>query len=129
MNLKRLPAVSDTHRQRLTQLNLPPRVLLGAGPSNVHPRVVQALNAPQTGHLDPFYLQVMDDIQELLRYVWQTDNDFTISVSGTGSAAMEAAVANAVEPGDVVLVGVAGYFAERLCAMAARHGADVRRIE
>ena len=71
----------------------------------------------------------MNETQELLRYVWQTDHAFTIPVSGTGSAAMEASLANLVEPGDVVLIGVNGYFGERLCEMASRYGADVRRLE
>jgi alanine-glyoxylate transaminase/serine-glyoxylate transaminase/serine-pyruvate transaminase len=70
----------------------------------------------------------MDEIQSLLRYVWQTENPLTIAVSGTGTAAMEATIANAVEPGDVVLIGVAGYFGNRLVDMAGRYGADVRTI-
>jgi alanine-glyoxylate transaminase/serine-glyoxylate transaminase/serine-pyruvate transaminase len=70
----------------------------------------------------------MDEIKGLLRYVWQTENPMTIAVSGTGTAAMEATIANAVEPGDVVLVGVMGYFGNRLVDMAGRYGADVRVI-
>lgn len=123
------PPVDDTHRIDTNQLDLPPRLLLGPGPSNVHPRVRTALAMNEVGHLDPSFLQVMNETQELLRYVWQTDNRFTLPVSGTGSAAMEATVANCVEPGDVVLVGVNGYFGERLCDMASRYGADVRRLE
>ena len=70
----------------------------------------------------------MDEIQSLLRYVWQTENPHTIAVNGTGTAAMEATLANTVEPGDVVLIGVAGYFRNRLVDMAGRYGADVRTI-
>ncbi|RME65619.1 MAG: alanine--glyoxylate aminotransferase family protein [Caldilineae bacterium] len=125
----KLPAVSFRHQIRVHQIDTPPRILLGAGPSNPHPRVMEAMNAPLVGHLDPAFLQVMDEIQELLRYVWQTENEFTIAVSGTGTAAMQAAVANLVEPGDVVLVAVNGYFGERLFDMARRCGADVRRID
>ena len=121
--------VDDTHRIDTDQLELPPRLLLGPGPSNVHPRVRLALAMNEVGHLDPSFLVVMNETQELLRYVWQTDNRFTIPVSGTGSAAMEATVANCVEPGYVVLIGVNGYFGERLCDMASRYGADVRRME
>ncbi len=121
--------VDDTHRKQVSQLDMPPRLLLGPGPSNVHPRVRQALAMNEVGHLDPAFLEVMNETQELLRYVWQTDNRFTIPVSGTGSAAMEAALANCVEPGDIVLIGVNGYFGERLCDMASRYGADVRRLE
>ena len=71
----------------------------------------------------------MDEVSELLRYAWQTDNEFTIATSGTGSSAMEAAFANVVEPGDRVLVGVNGYFGRRMVDMAGRYGADVRCLE
>jgi alanine-glyoxylate transaminase/serine-glyoxylate transaminase/serine-pyruvate transaminase len=83
----------------------------------------------QVGHLDPKFIDIMNDVQELLRYLFQTDNHFTVPISGTGSAAMEASLANAVEPGDVVLVGVIGYFGQRIAEMAARYGADVRQID
>ncbi|MFQ5434637.1 MAG: pyridoxal-phosphate-dependent aminotransferase family protein [Anaerolineae bacterium] len=122
-------AIQDTHRIQTADLNTPPRLLLGPGPSNAHPRVLQAIANRQVGHLDPSFIEVMNETQELLRYVWQTDNPFTLPVSGTGSAAMEATLANSVEPGDAVLVGVVGYFGERLVDMAGRYGADVRVIE
>lgn len=121
--------INDKHRQQVPQLDVPPRLLLGPGPSNAHPRVLQALGMRQIGHLDPQFISLMNEIQELLRYAWQTDNPLTIPVSGTGSAAMEASLANSVEPGDVVLIGVNGYFGERLVDMAGRYGADVRRID
>ncbi len=123
------PVVNDKHRIRTAQLDLPPRLLLGPGPSNYSNRVRQALSTNEIGHLDPRFIDIMNETQELLRYVWQTDHAFTIPVSGTGSAAMEASLANLVEPGDVVLIGVNGYFGERLCDMASRYGADVRRLE
>lgn len=110
-------------------LNLSPRVLLGPGPSMVSPRVLHALSMPCIGHLDPEFLQVMNEVQELLRFVFQTSNPLTIPVSGTGSAGMEAALCNFIEPGDNVLIGVNGYFGERLCTMAERYGAQVDRIE
>ena len=119
----------DSHRITVSQLDMPPRLLLGPGPSNVHPRVRLALAMNEVGHLDPHFIALMGETQELLRYVWQTANPFTIPVSGTGSAAMEATLANCVEPGDVVLIGVNGYFGERLCDMASRYGANVRRME
>ncbi len=109
-------------------LTLPPRLLLGPGPSNANPRVLAAMSLPPIGHLDPFYLQLMDEIQVLLRYVWQTNNPLTISVSGTGSAGMEATLANVVEPGDKVLVGVMGYFGHRLVDMASRYGGEVHKL-
>ncbi len=122
-------AVNEAHRLQTGQLDMPPRLLLGPGPSNAHPRVLQAIANQQVGHLDPSFITVMNEIQEMLRYTWQTSNPFTLPVSGTGSAAMEATLANLVEPGDVVLVGVIGYFGERLVDMAGRYGADVRLVE
>ncbi|HDD61360.1 MAG TPA: alanine--glyoxylate aminotransferase family protein [Chloroflexi bacterium] len=110
-------------------LNVPPRILLGPGPSTVHPRVLRAMGHPLVGHLDPQYVNLMNEVQELLRYVFQTENQLTIPVSGTGSASMEAALCNFIEPGDSVLVGVNGYFGERLCDMAERYGADLQRID
>ena len=110
-------------------LNLPVRTLLGPGPSNVHPRVYRAMTTPVIGHLDPKFLELMDETMELLRFVFQTRNTITLAIPGTGSAGMEAALVNLIEPGDGVLVGVNGYFGERLSEMASRHGAEVRRVE
>lgn len=112
-----------------SDLNTPTRTLLGPGPSMVHPRVLRALAHPLVGHLDPTFLDVMTEVQELLRYVFQTENELTIPISGTGSAGMEAALCNFIEPGDEVLIGVNGYFGERLCIMARRYGARVHRLE
>ncbi len=122
---QKFPAVDDRHRIATDPLNPPPRLLLGPGPSNAHPRVLNALATPQVGHLDPYFLSLMADIQELLRYLWQTENEMTIPVSGTGSAAMEAAVANLIEPGDRMVIGINGYFGMRLRTMAERYGAEV----
>jgi len=121
--------INEQHRIHPPQLDMPPRLLLGPGPSNAHPRVLQALGMKQVGHLDPSFINLMNEVQELLRYAWQTSNRLTIPVSGTGSAAMEASLANTVEPGDVVLIGINGYFGHRLADMAGRYGADVRHIE
>src|SRR3990172_3391637 len=85
------------------------RVLMGPGPSNVHPRVLKAMSTPLIGHLDPEFLRIMDDVQELLRYVFQTKNHFTIPVSGTGSAGMETCLVNLIEDGDEVVIGVNGF--------------------
>lgn len=120
------PIISPPHTP---QVDVPPRLLLGPGPSNAHPRVMQAMGMPTLGHLDPALIPLMNDVQTLLRYAWQTENEWTLAISGTGSAAMEAAVANLVEPGDVVLIGVIGFFGERLVEMAGRYGADVRVIQ
>lgn len=105
-------------------LDPPPRLLCGPGPGNAHPRVLSAMSLPEIGHLDPSFLSMMEDIKEMLRYVWQTNNAFTVPVSGTGSAAMEACVANLVEKGDKMLVGCNGYFGPRLIDMGDRYGAE-----
>src|SRR6056297_780544 len=96
----------------------PDRTLLGPGPSDVHPRVLRAMATPLVGYLDDFYVEVMDDLQELLRYVFQTDNEHTFAVSGTGTAGMETALSNLVEPGETVLVPTNGYFGNRLGQVA-----------
>ena len=107
----------------------PHRLLLGPGPSLVHPRVLHAMSAPLVGHLDPAFLAVMDDIQVMLRMVFQTENRFTIALSGTGSAGMEASIVNLVEPGDTVLVGINGVFGTRLASVVERCGGTVVRVE
>jgi alanine-glyoxylate transaminase / serine-glyoxylate transaminase / serine-pyruvate transaminase len=121
-------SINTSQKLNLSSLAMPNRLLLGPGPSNAHPAVLKAMNTPPVGHLDPAFLALMDEIQSLLRYTWQTNNEMTIAVSGTGTAAMEATIANSVEPGDVILIGVAGYFGHRLVDMAARYGGDVRTI-
>lgn len=107
----------------------PVRTLLGPGPSDVHPRVLEALGRPTVGHLDPYYLKIMDELQSMLREVFRTKNRMTMAISGTGSAGQEAAVANLVEPGDKVLVCVNGVFGTRLADMAERAGGEVTKIE
>ncbi len=114
---------------QFSDLDPSPRVLLGPGPSMVPSRVLAALATPLVGHLDPEFLAVMNQVQQLLRYAFQTQNELTIPISGTGSAGMEAALVNFIEPGDDVLIGVNGYFGERLCDMAGRIGARVDRLE
>ena len=113
---------------KLEPTNPPRRLLLGPGPQNAHPRVHAAMSLPQIGHMDPSFIRIMDDTKSLLKYAWQTNNRFTIPVSGTGSAAWEAAVANLTEPGDVHLICVNGYFGERALDIHSRYGADVRKI-
>jgi alanine-glyoxylate transaminase/serine-glyoxylate transaminase/serine-pyruvate transaminase len=95
----------------------------------VHPRVYEALSKPIVGHLDPYFIQVMADVQQLLKMVFGTRDGATLVISGTGSAGMEAAVANFVEPGSRFAVFANGYFSDRLTEMAKRHGADVVRFE
>jgi alanine-glyoxylate transaminase/serine-glyoxylate transaminase/serine-pyruvate transaminase len=110
-------------------LNITPRTLLGPGPSMVPPRVLAAMSSPVIGHLDPEFLTLMREVQELLRYSFQTENDLTVPVSGTGSAGMEAALCNFIEPGDQVLIAIMGYFGERMFEIAGRYGAQVDRVE
>ncbi|MFZ0889458.1 MAG: aminotransferase class V-fold PLP-dependent enzyme, partial [Candidatus Binataceae bacterium] len=105
------------------------RVLLGPGPSNVHPRVLKAMLSPVVGHLDPDFIKVMEDVKKLLRLVFRTRNEITFPVSGTGSAGMEAAMANLIEDGDEVVVGIAGVFGQRLADIGERLGARVHRVE
>ena len=114
---------------QLPPLNPPIRTLLGPGPSDIHPRVLAALARPTVGHLDPYYLQLMDKLQGGLRELFRTKNRMTFAVSGTGSAGMEAAVVNLIEPGDSMVVCVNGVFGGRMGDVAERAGAKVTRIE
>ena len=113
----------------LTDLNVPERILLGPGPSMVSSRVLRAMAHPLVGHLDPKFIELMKEVQEGLRYVFQTQNQMTLPVSGTGSAGMESTVANLLEPGDTIMIGVNGYFGERMHEMALRAGAIPVRVE
>ena len=106
-----------------------PRTLMGPGPSDVPPRVMQALTAPCVGHLDPYFLSVMDETQILLRFLFQTENNFTISVAGTGTAGMETCLGNMVEAGDEVVICVNGAFGARMCEIASRLGARLIRVD
>lgn len=110
-------------------LNPVPRILMGPGPSNVHYRVYQAMSTPVIGYLDPQLLACMDDISEMLRWLFQTKNRLTLSLSATGSSGMEASFLNFIEPGDTVVVGVNGFFAERMTEVGSRCGAKVLRID
>ena len=113
----------------MKEFNPPERILMGAGPSNVHSRVLRAMSAPIVGHLDPSFLGVMDDVMGMLRNVFQTSNRLTFPISATGTASMEAAICNVVEPGDTVVVAANGYFGGRLADIASRCGATVETVE
>ncbi len=102
---------------------------MGPGPSGAHPRVLRAMTAPILGHLDPEFLAIMDECREMLRQVMRTRNDVTLATPGTGTSGMEAAVMNLVEPGDHVVVGICGYFGERIAQMAERAGGEVTRVQ
>lgn len=107
----------------------PERLLMGPGPSNPDPRVLEAMARPMVGHLDPYFLEVMDETMAMLRELYRTRNHHTIPMSGTGTAGLETIVLNLIEPGDRVVVGVIGYFGQRLQEMVARAGADVIVLE
>ncbi|MBW1689624.1 MAG: alanine--glyoxylate aminotransferase family protein [Deltaproteobacteria bacterium] len=105
------------------------RLLMGPGPSNVSARVLQAMSAPCIGHLDPYFLSVMDETQGLLRFLFQTENPLTIPVSGTGSAGMETCFVNLVEPGDEVVVCIHGVFGTRMADIVQRIGGNLITVE
>ena len=106
-----------------------PRVLLGPGPSNVHPRVFQAMISPILGYLDPVFLEAMDETMASLRYLFQTENEFAITLPASGMGAMEAAVCNVVEPGDQVIGGIHGFFGQRMAQIVERHGGTAVTVE
>lgn len=108
--------------------DLRPRLLMGPGPSDVHPRVLEAMARPTVGHLDPQFLEILNDLREMLQAVFRTENQLTLAVSGTGSAGMETCVVNLIEPGDKMLVCIAGVFGARMSDVAARCGAQVTTI-
>lgn len=110
-------------------LQPPRRYLFGPGPTMVHPRVYEALSKPIVGHLDPYFIEVMQDVQELLKVPFGVTDGATLVISGTGSAGMEAAVANFVDAGTKFAVFANGYFSDRLTEMAKRNGANVVRFE
>ncbi len=113
-----------------TQPFIPPkRILMGPGPSNVHPRVLQAMARPTIGHLDPQFIKLMDEIKELLRYTFQTKNELTFPVSGPGSVGMEACLVNLVEPGMKVIVCINGVFGGRMKDIVERCGANAIVVE
>jgi alanine-glyoxylate transaminase / serine-glyoxylate transaminase / serine-pyruvate transaminase len=113
----------------LAPLNPPVRILLGPGPSDIHPRVLAAMAKSTVGHLDPYYLDLMNRMQQMLREMFRTKNEMTMAISGTGSAGMEAAVVNVIEPGDSMLVCINGVFGDRMADVAQRTGANVTKVE
>ena len=107
----------------------PARTLMGPGPSDVAPSVLEAMGRPLVGHLDPSFISMMEEIKTMLRAVMLTENEITFPVSGTGSAGMEFCFVNLIEPGDEVVIGVNGVFGTRMADVAARCGAEVTRVE
>lgn len=113
----------------LNLAEIKPRMLMGPGPSDVNPRVLAAMARPTLGHLDPQFLTILNDVREMLQAVFQTKNQMTLAVSGTGSAGMETCVVNLIEPGDKMLICIAGVFGMRMKDVAQRAGAAVTAIE
>src|SRR5262245_39444610 len=111
-----------------SEFNPPRRLLMGPGPSLVAPSVYTALAKPTLGHLDPEFLRMMDELKTMLRSAFQTENEMTFAVSGTGSAGMEFCCVNLIEPGDDVVIGVNGVFGARMVEVAERCGARVTKI-
>ena len=109
--------------------NLPQRVLLGPGPSSVHPRVLQAMTLPVVGHLDPKFFQIMDDVGDMLRQVFNTSNPMTVPISSTGTGAMETACTNILERGDTIIICRNGFFGHRLADIAERCGAETHTLD
>ena len=107
------------------KLNPPSRILMGPGPSNVPPRVQSAMTAPLLGYFDPYFFKVMESTMSLLKAVFQTKNKLTFPISGTGMSGMEAGICNFLEPGDVAVIGVSGFFGDRIVEIASRCGAKV----
>lgn len=114
--------------KRYRELDPPTRLLLGPGPSNPEPRVLRAMAAPLLGQFDPMFTELMNDVVELQRYAFQTENERCFPISGSSRAGVEAAMAGLVEPGDRVLVGVCGRFGDLLSLLASRAGAEVRQV-
>ena len=110
-------------------LNVPPRLLLGPGPSNAHPRVLQSMTGPMIGYLDPDFMKIIEEVSQLLKPVFGTKNNATLAISGTGSAGMEAGLNSLLEPGDTVIMCICGFFGLRMKEMAERLGANVIILE
>lgn len=118
-----------TQPQTPTAFSPPNRLLLGPGPSNAAPAVLDAMQRSLVGHLDPAFIGMMEEIKSMLRHVFQTENEMTLPVSATGSAGMEACFVNLLERGDEVVIGVNGVFGTRMCDVAERCGATVTKVE
>jgi alanine-glyoxylate transaminase/serine-glyoxylate transaminase/serine-pyruvate transaminase len=117
--------IDNASRGPVGEIDVPKRYLMGPGPANADPRVLTAQALPLLGHMHPPFLKIMDEVQQGLRYLFQTSSPYTLCVSGTGHAGMEAAIANLVEPGETVIVGNKGIWGTRVCDMAERFGANV----
>ncbi len=121
--------VTDVSKPTVPPLDPPERLLMGPGPSNPDPRVLAAMSKRLVGHLDPYFVELMDQTMGALRDVFRTENHHTLPISATGSGGLETIMMNLLEPGDDAVVCITGYFGQRLAEMARRAGADVRVVE
>jgi alanine-glyoxylate transaminase/serine-glyoxylate transaminase/serine-pyruvate transaminase len=113
----------------ISKLNPTQRILMGPGPTTVHPDVLKIMSTPLLGHLDPQFIRIMDEVKEMTRQVFQTKNELTLAISATGSAGMETCLVNLLEPGDTAMVCVSGFFGNRMCDIVERCGAKLIRID
>ncbi|XP_033764057.1 serine--pyruvate aminotransferase-like [Pecten maximus] len=124
----KMSSLSAPPASLLHPMNFPRKLLMGPGPSNCPPRILNASALPVLGHLHPEFTQIMDEVKNGVKYAFQTNNNWTVCVSGTGHAAMEAACCNLLEPGETTLVSVNGLWGDRFADMANRNGAVVKKI-
>ena len=116
---------SQTYETTLSELNPTYRLLLGPGPSNVDPRILRIASAPQLGHIDPEFFEILVETAELLRRVFQTKNEMTLCVSGSGFSGAEAVLCNLLEEGDTLIAGSLGFFSGQIVEISDRCGAKV----
>eukprot|EP00879_Flechtneria_rotunda_P011978 GHRR01012511.1.p1 GENE.GHRR01012511.1~~GHRR01012511.1.p1 ORF type:complete len:241 (+),score=67.20 GHRR01012511.1:559-1281(+) len=121
--------LSNKARTPRGPIQVPSRLLMGPGPTNAHPRILAAQCLPLLGHMHPPFIHIMDEIKEGLQYMFQTESPYTLMISGTGHAGMEAAVANLLEPGEKIIVGVNGIWGERVADLAERYQGDVIQLK
>jgi alanine-glyoxylate transaminase/serine-glyoxylate transaminase/serine-pyruvate transaminase len=115
--------------ETIAPLNPPKRLLMGPGPTMVEPRVYQAMARPIVSHVDPYFFEVTEDVRRWLQLAFGARNEFTLAISGTGTAGMETAITNFTNPGEKFVVLANGYFCDRISDIAARQGAEVVRLE
>src|SRR3989442_14769750 len=118
-----------TRTNMLPELHPPYRLLLGPGPCNVDPRILRMASAPQLGHLDPAFFSILEETAELLRWVFQTKNEMTLCVSGSGFSGAEAVLSNLLEEGDTIISGSLGFFSGQIVEISQRAGAHVVNLE
>lgn len=119
----------NRRKQMVNQFNVPTRILMGPGPSDVDPRVLRAMATPMIGHMDSEFMKIMDEVMQMLRDVFETKNELTVAMSGTGSSGMETVFVNMLDPGDEVIVGVNGLFGQRMVDVIERCGAKAIALE